>query len=82
MKNEYILVGAHYDHLGTAQGRVGVMDSIYNGADDNASGTAVLIELAALLKERGGLARTVVFVAFDGEEQGLLGSQNLWRIIC
>lgn len=76
LKNEYILVGAHYDHLGTAQGRVGVMDSIYNGADDNASGTAVLIELAALLKERGGLARTVVFVAFDGEEQGLLGSQK------
>ncbi len=76
LKNEYIVIGAHYDHLGTATGREGAVDSIYNGADDNASGTAVLIELAALLKEQGGLARTVVFVAFDGEEQGLLGSQE------
>ena len=76
LKNEYIVVGAHYDHLGTAQGREGVADSIYNGADDNASGTAALIELAALLKEQGGMARTVVFVAFDGEEQGLLGSEK------
>lgn len=74
LKNEFIVVGAHYDHLGTATGREGAVDTIYNGADDNASGTAALIELAHLLKEQGGLDRTVVFVAFDGEEQGLLGS--------
>ena len=75
LKNEYIIVGAHYDHLGSLHGKPEVSDTVYNGADDNASGTAVLIETARALKEKGGLPRTVVFVAFDGEEQGLLGSE-------
>ncbi|MFA5444483.1 MAG: M28 family peptidase [Bacteroidales bacterium] len=79
LKNEYIIVGAHYDHLGTLSGKPGEADSIYNGADDNASGTAVLIETARALKEKGGLPRTVVFVAFDGEEQGLWGSQHFLK---
>ncbi|MDD4919333.1 MAG: M28 family peptidase [Bacteroidales bacterium] len=76
LKNEFVVIGAHYDHLGLAAGRIADGDSIYNGADDNASGTALLIELAGLLKEQGGLSRTVVFAAFDGEEQGLLGSEQ------
>lgn len=79
LKNEYIIVGAHYDHLGTLHGNPGVIDSVYNGADDNASGTAVLIETARYLKEKGGLPRTVVFVAFDGEEQGLWGSEHFLK---
>ena len=74
LQEEYIVVGAHYDHLGTLPGAAPSVDSIYNGADDNASGTAVLIELARRMKEKGGLSRTIIFVAFDGEEQGLLGS--------
>ena len=76
LKDVFIVIGAHFDHLGMAAGRMEGNDSIYNGADDNASGTAVLIELAGLLKEQGGLSRTVIFAAFDGEEQGLLGSEQ------
>ncbi len=79
LKNEYIIVGAHYDHLGSLSGQSGVADTVYNGADDNASGTAVLIETARALKEKGGLPRTVVFIAFDGEEQGLLGSEHFLK---
>jgi aminopeptidase YwaD len=79
LKNEYIIVGAHYDHLGSLSGKPGVSDTVYNGADDNASGTAVLIETARALKEKGGLSRTVVFVAFDGEEQGLWGSDHFLK---
>jgi len=79
LKDEYVIIGAHYDHLGTAAGRPKVSDSIYNGADDNASGVAALLEVARLIKERGGLPRTVVFVAFDGEEQGLLGSEHFLK---
>lgn len=76
LKDQYIVFGAHYDHLGTSRG-TGMTDSIYNGADDNASGTAVLIELARALKaHEKELLRTVVFVAFDGEEQGLWGSTH------
>jgi len=67
---EYILVGAHHDHLGSdSKGR------FYPGADDNASGTAGMLETARLLVEReGGLPRSVLFVSFCGEEKGLLGS--------
>ena len=72
LKDEYIVLGAHYDHLGVRNGQV------YNGADDNASGTAALIEVARELKSNpGGLKRTVVFAAFDAEELGLFGSYNL-----
>ena len=76
LRNEYIILGAHYDHLGfRIKGRDTV---IYHGADDNASGTAVLIETARRLKEREQqLKRTVLFVAFDGEEKGLYGSEAL-----
>lgn len=73
---EYIIIGAHYDHLG--RGGSGSLDpdgnQIHNGADDNASGTAALIAVAQELQAAGGLARPVIFIAFSGEERGLLGS--------
>lgn len=77
LKNESIIIGAHYDHLGRGgQGSLaGREGEIHHGADDNASGTAGLIELARLFAgERGKLRRTVVLIAFGGEEEGLLGS--------
>lgn len=76
LKNEYIVVGAHYDHLGTKNGKNGEM-IIYPGADDNASGTATIIELGRkLLELQPTLGRSVVLVAFDAEETGLNGSGN------
>lgn len=76
LRREAVVVGAHYDHLG--RGGPFALDpdstgAIHNGADDNASGTAALIEIARVLALRPP-ARTVVFVAFSGEEEGLLGS--------
>ena len=73
-----IVLGAHYDHLG--HGEIGRRDAqhsgeIHPGADDNASGTAVLLELGRLLRRQGGLDHTVMLVAFTGEERGLLGSR-------
>ena len=72
LKDQYIVIGAHYDHLGVKNGKV------YNGADDNASGTAAVIEMARILcSNRDKLKRTVVFAAFDAEELGLYGSTAL-----
>ncbi|MBQ7643836.1 MAG: M20/M25/M40 family metallo-hydrolase [Spirochaetales bacterium] len=72
LKDQYIVLGAHYDHLGIKKGE------IYNGADDNASGSAALIEIArALCANRDRLKRTVVIAAFDAEELGLYGSNAL-----
>ena len=71
LKDEYIVVGAHYDHLGGNSKR----NNIYNGADDNASGVATLIELGrALQHNRSNLKRSVILIAFDAEELGLIGS--------
>jgi len=70
LKNETIILGAHYDHLGKKG------DSIYYGADDNASGTAALLEIAEKLKaNQHQLKRSVIFIAFGAEEQGLAGSK-------
>jgi len=82
LANETVVVGAHYDHLG--RGGEGSAkpgsDEIHNGADDNASGTAALLEVAHLLKSRSKpLARRVVLIAFTGEERGLLGSAEYVR---
>jgi hypothetical protein len=76
MKNEYIVVGAHYDHLGAKTSMRG--DTvIYNGADDNASGVATVIELARNLKAiQSTLRRSVIVIAFDAEEIGLFGSND------
>ncbi|HEX5759303.1 MAG TPA: M28 family peptidase, partial [Thermoanaerobaculia bacterium] len=77
-----VLVGAHYDHLGL--GGPGSLEPDaaipHNGADDNASGTAALLEIARLLAaRRGELSRDVWFAAFSGEERGVLGSTALVR---
>ena len=75
-----IVVGAHYDHLGTgASGRSADKGKVHPGADDNASGVAVLLELARVFRERPEPARSLVFVAFTGEEEGKLGSGHFVR---
>ena len=61
LKDEYIIIGAHYDHLGVRDGQ------IYNGADDNASGTATIIEMARILKsQQNNLKRSIIVAAFEG----------------
>jgi Zn-dependent M28 family amino/carboxypeptidase len=77
LRHEYIVIGAHYDHLGRGgRGSLATREGeIHHGADDNASGTAALLELARLLAaDRERLRRGVIFIAFGGEEEGLLGS--------
>ena len=76
---EAIVIGAHYDHVGLG-GRLSVspdrVGQIHNGADDNASGTASIIEMAKVaVEQRSRFPRTLVFIAFAGEERGLLGSE-------
>jgi hypothetical protein len=74
LMNEYVVFTAHLDHLGIGKPING--DAIYNGAMDNASGIAALLDVAAILKESGAtLRRSVLFVAVTGEEKGLLGSK-------
>ncbi|MEE8169279.1 MAG: M28 family peptidase [Phycisphaerae bacterium] len=76
--DEFIVVGAHYDHLGNAppMRRPGGEKQIHNGADDNASGTAAVIELATLLADGPPLNRSVMLMAYTAEETGLLGSRH------
>jgi hypothetical protein len=77
LKKETIIIGAHYDHLGRGgEGSLApASGEIHHGADDNASGTAGLIELARLFSaQQPKLKRTIIFIAFGGEEEGLLGS--------
>jgi hypothetical protein len=81
LADETVVVGAHYDHLGhggRGSGSLAFLSTdIHNGADDNASGTSMVIELARRLAQRPDpLPRRVVFVAFSGEERGLLGSKH------
>ncbi|HEV8642631.1 MAG TPA: M20/M25/M40 family metallo-hydrolase [Methylomirabilota bacterium] len=79
LRQEAIVIGAHYDHLGRggegslAPDQIGV---VHPGADDNASGTAAVMGLARAFAAAGGAPRTLVFVAFAGEEMGLLGSTH------
>jgi aminopeptidase YwaD len=77
LKREYIVIGAHYDHLGHGGESSLAPNSsdIHHGADDNASGTAGLLELARIFSaQRGQLRRSVIFIAFSAEESGLIGS--------
>ena len=78
LKNEFIVIGAHYDHLGRGgEGSLAPREGdIHHGADDNASGTAGLLELARIFASSDSPRprRTIVFIAFSGEEEGLLGS--------
>ncbi len=74
-RNEFVVLSAHLDHLGLADPPIHG-DRVYNGAMDNASGVAALLEIAARLHESGARpARSVLFVAVTGEEKGLLGSR-------
>jgi len=78
--NQYIIIGAHYDHLGMGGSGVNsrMPDTIaaHNGADDNASGVAGIIELAGYIASKADtLKKNVIFVAFDAEEMGVLGSK-------
>jgi len=78
LAGQMLLVTAHYDHLGRGwpDSRAESGGGIYYGADDNASGVAVLIELARTLASEGKPKRDIVFVAFTGEEAGLLGARH------
>lgn len=78
LAGEYVVVGAHYDHLGMGDENslaASTTPSIHYGADDNASGTAGVIELAARLARNPG-KRSVIFMTYSGEEKGLLGSKH------
>jgi Peptidase family M28 len=75
LRNQIVVFSAHSDHVGTFKGPVLTGDSIFNGAMDNASGAATLIETARLAAARGGNKRTLAFVAVTAEEKGLLGSR-------
>jgi len=75
LQDEYVIYSAHHDHLGLAPEPVDG-DSVYNGAWDNASGTAALIEVANAMKEvEGEMRRSALFIFVGAEEMGLLGSQ-------
>jgi hypothetical protein len=77
LKTEAIVIGAHYDHLG--KGGMGSLAAnsteIHHGADDNASGTSAMLELARQFAKAKNNKRTLIFIAFGGEEEGLLGSR-------
>jgi hypothetical protein len=74
LKDTWVIVSAHYDHLGMRTGDA--EDNIYNGANDNASGTASMLALAeAFVRARQRPKRSLLFIAFTGEELGLLGSR-------
>lgn len=74
-----VIIGAHYDHLGYGEDKnslySGTIPMIHNGADDNASGTAALIELGKMLKSSAFKSNNYLFIAFSGEELGLFGSK-------
>ncbi|HCV15403.1 MAG TPA: hypothetical protein DF637_03575 [Rikenellaceae bacterium] len=77
LRDQYVLIGAHYDHLGTTVIKINGKDSlmIFAGADDNASGVAVMLEVARMVKESSmEFRRSVIFAAFGAEERGMTGS--------
>ena len=74
--DEYVVIGAHYDHVGHSRPNDPAKDSIFNGADDNASGTTgILLSAEAIANAPSKPKRSIVFVGFSGEEKGLLGSK-------
>ncbi|WP_282068821.1 M28 family peptidase [Olleya namhaensis] len=75
LKNEFILIGAHYDHIG--QSKTVANDSIANGANDNAAGTSGVLALAKYFGAKKSNKRSLLFVTFSAEEKGLLGSKHL-----
>ena len=78
LKNEAVMYTAHYDHLGIAPNQPG--DKIYNGANDNATGCGILLEIARAYSAAGTKpARSIIFASVTGEEKGLLGSEHLGK---
>lgn len=78
LKGQYVILGAHYDHVGINRHAEPGQDAIYNGADDNASGAAAVLAIAKSLVNSGlSPGRSLVFVLFAGEEAGLLGSRGM-----
>lgn len=75
LKKQFIIIGAHYDHIGFAE-RIND-DAIANGANDNASGTTAVIEIAKHFGQLKNNKRSLLFVLFSAEEMGLLGSKHL-----
>ncbi len=75
LKDEFIVIGAHYDHVGT--GKAVNEDTIFNGANDNASGTTAVVELAKYFAHAKTNKRSLLFALFSAEERGLLGSAHL-----
>jgi hypothetical protein len=74
LSHEWVIIGAHYDHLGIVTDQSGVTQ-IYNGADDNASGVAGILEVARMFKDSGiKPLRSILFISFTGEEFGAIGS--------
>ncbi len=76
LKNEIIIIGAHYDHIGT-KAKVIESDSIANGANDNAAGTSAVLAMARYFGAKKTNKRSLMFVLFSAEEMGLLGSKHL-----
>ena len=80
-EDEYVVVGGHYDHVGSGEYGSTYGREVHNGADDNASGTAVVLALAEALAERGERPeRSIVFVGFTAEEVGLIGSERFAEV--
>jgi hypothetical protein len=80
LKNEYVIIGAHFDHLGMggpgSGSRAGDTIAVHHGADDNASGVSLLLELAEKIAHSAGShKRSIICLSFSGEEEGLLGSK-------
>ncbi|MFH4963898.1 M28 family peptidase [Gaetbulibacter sp. M235] len=75
LKNEIVVIGAHYDHIGF--GKVIENDSIANGANDNAAGTSAVLAFAEYFSNAKSNKRSIIFALFSGEEMGLLGSDHL-----
>jgi hypothetical protein len=75
--SEYVIISAHYDHVGFKKSQHEGEDTIFNGANDNASGVTAMLAFAKYLSFKNDNARTVIFIAFTGEELGLLGSKFL-----
>lgn len=76
LKNEFVVIGAHYDHVGMAENAVDG-DAIFNGANDNATGTTTVAELVNYFAKAKSNKRSILFCFFSGEEKGLLGSKHL-----
>jgi len=77
LKNEFVVFGAHYDHIGTLLDAAAGADNIYNGANDDASGVTTVSELVNYFGKAKNNKRSILFCYFSGEEKGLLGSQSL-----